>query len=204
MRYKFPVNSFSANYTVEGRDRWALTSVLYRLKKYQCVVLMVVHSCRNSQELLWSVAFLSRYVLYKHALFFGLNITAATLGARGITTKRYFELWVIQYHCVISWHDRCLIVECGRYWLCLNCSYVMEFFLQTLVKRGYATQRWLMVMQHLLMSISTVTALQVLWYHVELRLAAVSIFLNFSNRGHEGINMVVLAGVGFLLAKYLE
>ena len=37
----------------------------------------------------------------------------------------------------------------------------MEFFMQTLVKRGYKSQGWLITMQHLLMTISTVAALEV-------------------------------------------
>lgn len=37
----------------------------------------------------------------------------------------------------------------------------MEFFLQTLVKRGYASQAWLLAMQQLLMLLSTAAALQV-------------------------------------------
>eukprot|EP00750_Incisomonas_marina_P033004 INCI9517.3.p1 GENE.INCI9517.3~~INCI9517.3.p1 ORF type:complete len:331 (-),score=33.88 INCI9517.3:810-1802(-) len=145
LRSQFPVNHFSANYTVQGRNPWALTSILYRIKKYQ-------------------------YVLYKHALFYGLNVTAAVFGSRGLARQPFFSL----------------------YWLCLNASYVMEFFLQTLVKRGYATQAWLLVMQKLLMLVSTVAAVQLLWYHVDPLLALVSVTLNFTNRGHDPLNATVL------------
>jgi hypothetical protein len=37
------------------------------------------------------------------------------------------------------------------YWLSLNLSYVMEFFTQTLVKRGYMPQSRLLLLTQLLM-----------------------------------------------------
>jgi hypothetical protein len=51
----FPVHSFSANYSKQGQDPWALVAVLYRLKKYQ-------------------------YLLYKHVLLHGLNASVALRG----------------------------------------------------------------------------------------------------------------------------
>lgn len=87
-RSRFPYNRFSDNYS-KGQDAFTLISILYRLKKYQ-------------------------YVMYKHFLLFGLNLTVAVEGA-WITESLHFRL----------------------YWICLNSAYVMEFFLQTLVKRHY-------------------------------------------------------------------
>jgi hypothetical protein len=83
--------------------------------------------------------------------------------------------------------------------VCLNCAYVMEFFLQTLVKRGYESQMWMLCMQQLLMLLSTVAALQVLWYHVHPVLAAVSLVLNFTNRGREPANIMLLLGLSLAL-----
>ena len=41
------------------------------------------------------------------------------------------------------------------YWLGLNAAYVMEFFLQTLVKRRYITQGRMLRMNQFLMLVST-------------------------------------------------
>ena len=76
-----------------------LTSVLYRLKKYQ-------------------------YLLYKHCLLHGLNITVAADAPQDLLTDRFFRL----------------------YWLALNTAYVMEFFLQTLVRRRYMSQTLMLLM----------------------------------------------------------
>ena len=93
LRPLFPVNRFSDNYTKAGREKWALTSILYRLKKYQ-------------------------YLLYKHCLLHGLNLSVTTNRSRGLLDDRFFRL----------------------YWMALNTAYVMEFFLQTLVRRRYMSQ----------------------------------------------------------------
>ena len=72
LRGRFPVNSFSANWQARGRgrDAWTLTTVLYRVKKWQ-------------------------YVLYKHALLHGLNASVAARGARGLASSPAFRLyWV--------------------------------------------------------------------------------------------------------------
>jgi len=54
----------------------------------------------------------SQYMLYKHFLLHGLNITVAISRADFIETD-WFRL----------------------FWVSLNTSYVMEFFMQTLVKK---------------------------------------------------------------------
>lgn len=125
-----------------------------------------------------------QYLLYKHALLHGLNASLAfarTEPADGggappsaLVHAAHFRL----------------------YWLCLNTAYVCEFFMQTLVKRGFMSQAWMLALQQLLMSVSTVAALRVLanvWPHV----AALSFALNFVRRGHEVSNgALVLAAAG--------
>ena len=78
-------------------------------------------------------------MVYKHALLHGLNASIACSGA-AIAEERSFRL----------------------YWCCLNTAYVFEFFMQTLVKRQYMSQTWMLVLQNVLMLVSTVAALQVL------------------------------------------
>ena len=77
------MNSFSANYIDKPAN---IVRVLYRLKKYQ-------------------------YLIYKHWLLHGLNISIAITG-EAIACRIFFRL----------------------YWLSLNAAYVFEFFLQTLVR----------------------------------------------------------------------
>ena len=83
-----------------------------------------------------------QYVFYKHCLLHGLNasVAIASSGGEPLVNRRYFRL----------------------YWLCLNTAYVMEFFLQTLVKRRYLSQSAMLALQQLLMAVSTVAAVQVL------------------------------------------
>jgi hypothetical protein len=155
VRSRFPVNSFSANYTEQSAPRaWSLIGVLYRLKKYQ-------------------------YLLYKHVLLHGLNATLVlTGGNRGpaLVHTPGFRL----------------------YWLCLNTAYVMEFFLQTLVKRGYMSQALMLLLNNLLMVVSTLSALSVLG-HINVLLAAVSLSLNILHRGHELTNFALVLTFGMTL-----
>jgi hypothetical protein len=91
----------------------------------------------------WLVRLLYRlkkyqYLLYKHVLFHGLNALAA-LGGGSIVGTQDFAL----------------------YWQVLNQSYVMEFFLQTLVKKQYMAQWEMLVHNVALMSVATTCALNV-------------------------------------------
>ena len=117
IRSRFPVNSFSANYSPKNTDpksTW-FVKILYRIKKYQ-------------------------YVFYKHFLLHGLNISLvlqdSTSSGLGFAEWPVFRM----------------------YWLLLNTAYVMEFFLQTLVKKGHLKQQSMLHMQKLLMLASSIAA----------------------------------------------
>ncbi|GBG29872.1 Hypothetical Protein FCC1311_060922 [Hondaea fermentalgiana] len=113
-----------------------------------------------------------QYVFYKHALLHGVNISAALrAGSSGLSLvdEPLFRL----------------------YWLSLNCSYVMEFFLQTLVKKRYMSQSVLLTLQRLLMAVSSVSALFVLLY-VRLDVCLISFGLNMVNRGHDFVNTAIV------------
>ncbi|CAJ1360278.1 unnamed protein product [Effrenium voratum] len=91
-----------------------------------------------------------QYVFYKHALLHGLNVSVALSPSPiKITSKPLFQL----------------------YWLALNTSYVMEFFLQTLVKKGKLSQGSHLWLQRLLMSVSSIAAAYVLLDFVYLPIA---------------------------------
>jgi len=111
-----------------------------------------------------------QYLLYKHFLLHGLNASISVDGLRSpLATSNTFRL----------------------YWLCLNTAYVMEFFMQTLVKRGYMSQHWMMALQQCLMLVSTYAALEVLEV-VRLVPALLSLGLNFGRRGREVSNMAIV------------
>lgn len=109
-----------------------------------------------------------QYVFYKHFLLHGLNVSVAIYGY-AIAEERIFRL----------------------YWLLLNTSYVLEFFLQSLVKKRYMSQFMMLFLQHLLMAASSFAAVSVL-QRVDLILALMSMLLNFSNRQRDMMNMITL------------
>jgi hypothetical protein len=156
VRAQFPVNSFSANYATAAQP-WGRVALLYRLKKAQ-------------------------YLLYKHALLHGLNVSAALADARSggedsLPQQRGFRL----------------------FWVCLNAAYVLEFFLQTLVKRRLLRQAHMLALNALLMAASTLAALPML-RRVRPEAAAASCALNFARRGRELSNTALVAGLAAAVA----
>lgn len=121
-----------------------------------------------------------QYLLYKHALLHALNLTTAIRGQSIVETPSF-----------------------RLYWVSLNTAYVMEFFLQTLVKRGYMRQTTMLVLNQLLMVISTMAAVQVMWHFVNPCIAAASLVMNLLHRGHDFMHVLLmaLAWVGFSLAS---
>lgn len=112
-----------------------------------------------------------QYVGLKHALQFGLNVSVALCGTcSGLTDDPVFRL----------------------YFLALSTSFVAEFYLQTLVKRGLLSQAAMLVYQAALMLMASVTAAVTVWRYVLLPIAALSMALNFANRGHDVFNTAVL------------
>ena len=167
-RNKFPIHSFSSNYSPMNKDpkNTLIIKVLYRIKKYQ-------------------------YVFYKHFLLHGLNISLAL--RRGIDSGDSPAV--------------CISPVFRVYWLLLNTAYTMEFFLQTLVKKGHLQQHSMLRMQKLLMLVSSAAAAGslfcsmnlilliclfpfqsiggVLWEQVRLTPALLSLVLNFLWRGRD-------------------
>ena len=113
-----------------------------------------------------------QYVFYKHFLLHGINITVAIYNYYNLSNQYDFRL----------------------YWLLLNLSYVMEFFLQTLVKKKYITQYNMLLLQIILMLASTIAALYVLQY-VNMYIAIFSLILNFTNRNYDLLNTMFIWGL---------
>lgn len=115
-----------------------------------------------------------QYVFYKHFILHGLNITVA-VNSSPLASKRHFRL----------------------FWLLLNTSYVMEFFLQTLVKKRYMTQETMLALQKVLMLASTIAAANVLT-EVNWLVCIISLALNFLHRKHDLLNTMIVA-VGYIV-----
>ena len=121
-----------------------------------------------------------QYIFYKHFMLHGLNISVALYGIQ-LTNNKNFR-W---------------------YWLILNTSYVMEFFLQTLVKKKYMTQSTMLFMQWLLMIAASVKAMNVL-HNVEFRIALASMILNIGTkfRKYDLMNTMLIALLAYLGTQY--
>ena len=96
-----------------------------------------------------------QYVFYKHFMLHGLNVGVAIDGFDGLRKPRTGGTPIGRISLVDATPFR-------LYWLGLNAAYVMEFFLQTLVKRNYITQGRMLRMNQFLMLVSTTAALAVL------------------------------------------
>lgn len=113
-----------------------------------------------------------QYVFYKHFMLHGLNLSVAYNLDAQLVNQQYFRL----------------------YWLSLNAAYVLEFFLQTLVKRGYLKQQSMLTLQKIFMLETTIVAVFVL-QSVNILIAVASLVLNFLWRKHDFLNTVIIASV---------
>lgn len=121
-----------------------------------------------------------QYLFYKHFLLHGLNISCA-LYSINLIEHKYFRL----------------------YWILLNTSYVMEFFLQTLVKKKFMSQSLMLFMQKVLMFASTISALPVL-QHVNIYISILSLILNLIHRGKDMINVGVIVFIIYIIYSNFE
>jgi hypothetical protein len=118
-----------------------------------------------------------QYLLYKHVLLHGLNISVALNPDSRLIQQPRFQL----------------------YWLNLNLSYVLEFFLQSLVKKHYIKQFELLFWQQVLMSCATLAAGYVLLQDVLWSVSIVSLIMNLVHRRADFVNTGVLLGCIYVL-----
>jgi hypothetical protein len=119
-----------------------------------------------------------QYMFYKHFLLHGLNISVAFSG-ECLSDQKIFRM----------------------YWLLLNAAYVMEFFLQTLVKKGYMPQSAMLTLQVVLMIASSAAAVRVIPY-VSVPIALLSLGLNLIARRRDMRNTLLVITAGFILNQY--
>ena len=119
----------------------------------------------------------SQYLFYKHVCLHGLNIAMALRPS------------------TLSW-----TTDWRLFWLHLNASYVMEFFLQSLVKRKVLKQRDMLWLQRLLITSASLSAVVPILSNMNVPICLISLILNFFNRYHDVENTVGVALiVGFIL-----
>ena len=171
--YLYVVGDHSNIFTPQQRMLAAFLTTSFWLLRSKFPVNHFQHNYNKGQNPLSFISIMYRmkkyqYIFYKHFLLHGLNVTVALDGIK-IARRNDFRM----------------------YWLCLNISYVMEFFLQTLVKKKYMKQSHMINLQRLLMLVSSISALRVLVF-VQIIPSLVSLFLNFTRRNHEVTNFVIV------------
>jgi hypothetical protein len=122
----------------------------------------------------------SQYVFYKHFVLHGLNIS--------------FALYPSSLPWTRSWRI---------FWLHLNVSYVMEFFLQSLVKRKLLSQGEMLWLQRLLITSATLSSVVPIFGTVRIEFCVLSLLLNFANRYHDVFNTMLAAAAGVAMQQVL-
>ena len=172
-RRAFPVNSFSSNWTNENLE--APDERIQKGTMMSDTGMPIINRMYRVKKL--------QYIFYKHFVLHGLNISVAFPKIHPSTNVATLPL--PQTH------------EWRVFWIALNTSYVMEFFMQSMVKRGLFSQRFAMFMNGLLMASSTLAALGAVFGKVRTEAAIISLLLNFINRRREILNTMV---TGFIFA----
>jgi len=178
IRKRFPVNSFSANWRkndVEMNNK--------KNKRQDDTNGGIRVGTEKESKYIWLINGMYRfkkwqYVFYKHVILHGLNISVASSyqSYKNDTTSLPLPL-------TPQWRI---------FWLLLNTSYVMEFFLQSLVKRQVLSQKFMMVLNALLMISASIASMESnVLGQVKVEAALISLFLNFYNRGHDVLNTMV-------------
>jgi len=185
IRHKLPVHSFSGNWTLAAQ-----------LRRGQASATTVDANYTHDPETRIYMVKKSQYLFYKHVILHGFNIYMATNDAVS------FQLNAPPYS--LAWRV---------FWILLNTSYVMEFFLQTLVKRrNILKQSTMLLMQQWLMIASSLGATVVLGQTVKLEdqdqasyllpaASTASLILNFANRHHDTLNTMLVALALRLIAR---
>jgi hypothetical protein len=134
----------------------------------------------SEQEILLYRIKKAQCLFYKHVILHGVNISVATTFGDSTATNSIPHS--------TSWRV---------FWILLNGSYVMEFFLQTMVKRRIIQQDTMLGLQRWLMAAASTGAVVVL-QQVSVGVCVISLVLNFTNRRHDVLNTMMIAN-GVLL-----
>lgn len=189
VRRRLPVHSFS--------DNWKVYRSTQNKKLHTPNRGGQAEAQKEHEILLYRIK-KAQYLFYKHVIFHGINIyMAVTTTSSESASPPYSMSWRI-------------------FWLLLNTSYAMEFFLQSLVKRRVIIrqstmlwlQRWLMmsasagavvVLQQIVQSGVTRWELYLLPV-----ISGASLILNFGNRHHDLLNTMIIAATAMVGREYYK
>ena len=206
LRHYFPIHSFSANWKKNGTNE-KTNNMEHPQHKYQAAA-AAASSATFTTTTEWLEIRLYQikkwqYVFYKHVILHGLNISIAfpppLLGADNsndggddsiVSTTRTIRLPLRKSFRI--------------FWICLQTSYVMEFYMQSLVKRRIISQKYMLVLQRLLMTASSISAILAVHNAIRPELCILSCSLNFMNRGHDVWNVMLASIVAFLTNSYMK
>lgn len=179
IRKLFPVNSFSANWTTRAikkpNKQDATKSVQIRVgTEIERKELRIIN--RMYQIKKW------QYVFYKHVILHGLNISVALPNKEIAESSQHDDETALP-----------LTLKWRVFWICLNASYVMEFFMQTLVKRKVISQHMMMSLQLILMISSSLAAIDAVLGRVRYGVAFISLAMNFHMRNQDLINTMSIS-----------
>ncbi len=197
IRKRFPVNSFSANWKRNSNAHHNITNNHhhYRHEKIKTngderFGSIQVGTEKGSKSL-WLINGMYRfkkwqYIFYKHVILHGLNISVA-LSVSSTQQQHQQQQSYTDDNIPLP-----LTSQWRIFWLLLNTSYVMEFFLQSLVKRRILTQRYMMILNALLMISASIASMEYnVLGQVRIEAALISLFLSFYNRGHDVLNTMI-------------
>jgi hypothetical protein len=131
----------------------------------------------------------AQYLFYKHVILHGVNISVAVIMP---TNEDFNANTAEQGH--LSSTTIPYSIPWRVFWILLNLSYVMEFFLQTLVKRGVLSQPKMLALNRFLMAAASLSAL-VVFQHVSFGICGVSLLLNLYHRHHDILNTMLVAAL---------
>jgi hypothetical protein len=216
IRHQLPVHSFSNNWKIYQAQKLLDQQQQQQQGQQPQDNKTKGHQQDDTIEIVLYRIKKAQYLFYKHVILHGINISVAletisnatttmtTTAAAAVTTR-----YMIPYS--FSWRV---------FWLLLNTSYVMEFFLQTLVKRHVLSQRIMLWLQRWLMMAASLGAISVLFQQeppqpqryqqalgypygepggtvvVRWWICLFSLVLNFVHRHHDVVNTMVIAVVG--------
>jgi hypothetical protein len=172
-RQKVPVHSFSHNWN----------KVSHKRKQQQITTTPKEEG--DAEVLLYRIK-KAQYLFYKHVILHGVNLSLA-VSIPTTTTSSAAMMMTIPYS--TSWRV---------FWILLNTSYVMEFFLQTMVKRNVLRQSTMLRLQQGLMVAASLAAM-VVFQHVHVWICGLSLVLNFVHRHHDVVNTMAIALLAMIL-----
>ena len=192
---RFPVNSFSGNWKRSNVEMNKNNNGKEQNASNGGGGIQV--GTEKGSKYLWLINAMYRfkkwqYVFYKHVILHGLNISVAV--ATSSTSQTNHNNTPLP-----------LTPQWRTFWLLLNTSYVMEFFLQSLVKRRILTQQYMMGLNVLLMISASLASMEYnVLGQVRVEAALISLALNFWNRGHDVGNTMVTFVIVYLVHQFIR